>query len=509
MDEKSRIEKYQKAIKYFENDIKNSNNPIYISWAKEMIEVYKELSKSKDNNKQNNDTIKDNNTDLKKVTVNEEDKELIDYFDKYVYAENTIEFNNIEKELKDAIISKNNKELDNSVEKYLNFVDKYNLDKKYMYMYFEKMFKMFDTDKLYIYDVKDIFNGQKVSDINDNKKLDEIMKDSQNRLDNLESNNYKEYIENEIVKSDNKNLDIEFQRLVNNLKGINMPNDVMVETFFKNYKSFIETNQLNEKFMLEYITDLMGTLDKDNNYVPYINDLYNGKTMDEIKNSVNKNNTTENTNDDLNKVNLDNQNNVNKDNEDLNTLENELEEELGHEPIKIVSTKKTTMGKPAKIILTALALSTVFNPVTALANASFVLLGGTAIGYGIYKSYKNKKYRKEDLARVLKHFDIDIREDGKIIDKDGNVITEERVGRERYEEIRSSLKKLGALENKLINPSYAKNKLTSMYLNNGLVKKVKRSFKDKKERRDYINKQETYLGKVEAEKELKKGMGRF
>ena len=48
-----------------------------------------------------------------------------------------------------------------------------------------------------------------------------------------------------------------------------------------------------------------------------------------------------------------------------------------------------------------------------------------------------------------------------------------------------------------------------MYLNNGLVKKVKRSFKDKKERRDYINKQETYLGKVEAEKELKKGMGRF
>ena len=87
MDEKSRIEKYQKAIKYFENDIKNSNNPIYISWAKEMIEVYKELSKSKDNNKQNNDTIKDNNTDSKKVTVNEEDKELIDYFDKYVYAE--------------------------------------------------------------------------------------------------------------------------------------------------------------------------------------------------------------------------------------------------------------------------------------------------------------------------------------------------------------------------------------------------------------------------------------
>ena len=288
-----------------------------------------------------------------------------------------------------------------------------------------------------------------------------------------------------------------------------MPNDVMVETFFKNYKSFVETNQLNEKFMLEYITDLMGTLDKDNNYVPYINDLYNGKTMDEIKNSVNKNNTTENTNDDLNKENLDNQNNVNKDNEDLNTLENELEEELGHEPIKIVSTKKTTMGKPAKIILTALALSTVFNPVTALANASFVLLGGTAIGYGIYKSYKNKKYRKEDLARVLKHFDIDIREDGKIIDKDGNVITEERVGRERYEEIRSSLKKLGALENKLINPSYAKNKLTSMYLNNGLVKKVKKSFKDKKEQRDYINKQETYLGKVEAEKELKKGMGRF
>ena len=121
----------------------------------------------------------------------------------------------------------------------------------------------------------------------------------------------------------------------------------------------------------------------------------------------------------------------------------------------------------------------------------------------------NKKYRKEDLARVLKHFDIDIREDGKIIDKNGNVITEESVGRERYEEIRSSLKKLGALENKLINPSYAKNKLTSMYLNNGLVKKVKRSFKDKKERRDYINKQETYLGKVEAEKELKKGMGRF
>lgn len=484
MDEKTRIEKYQKAIKYFENDIKNSNNPIYISWAKEMIEVYKELSKSKDNTKQNN------NTEFKKNSVSEEDKELIDYFDKYVYAENTIEFNNIEKELKDAIISKNNKELDSSVEKYLDFVDKYNLDKKYMYMYFERMFKTFDTDKLYIYDVKDIFNGKKVSDINDNKKLDELMKNAQNRLDNLRNDNYKEYIENEIVKSDNKNLGIEFQRLVSNLKGINMPNDVMVETFFKNYKSFVETNKLNEKFMLEYITDLMGTLDKDNSYVPYINDLYNGKTMNEIKNSLNKNNTK-------------------KDNEDLNTPENELEEELGHEPIKIVSTKKTTMGKPAKIILTALALSTVFNPVTALANASFVLLGGTAIGYGIYKSYKNKKYRKEDLARVLKHFDIDIREDGKIIDKDGNVITEERVGRERYEEIRSSLKKLGALENKLINPSYAKNKLTSMYLNNGLVKKVKKSFKNKKEQRDYINKQETYLGKVEAEKELKKGMGRF
>lgn len=496
MDEKSRIEKYQEAIKYFQSDIKNSNSPIYISWAKEMIEVYEKLSKSKDNTVIDDNTKKDINTDFKKVPVSEEDKELTDYFNKNVYGENTIEFNNIENEIRHAIVSKNNKELDSSVEKYLNFIDKYNLDKKYMYMYFERMFKMFDTDKLYIYDVKDIFNGKKVSDIEDNKKLDELMNNAQNRLDNLKNNNYKEYIENEIINSDNKNLGIEFQRLVNNLKGINMPNDVMVETFFKNYKSFVEVNKLNEKFMLEYITDLMNTLDKDNSYVPYINDLYNGMTMNEIKNSVNKSNTTEN-------------NITENTNNDLNTSENELEEELGHEPIKIVSTKKTTMGKSAKVILTALALSTIFNPITVLANASFVLFGGTAIGYGLYKSYKNRKYRKEDLARVLKRFDIDIRDDGKIIDKEGNVITEESVGRERYEEIRSSLKKLGALENKLINPSYAKNKLTSMYLSNGLVKKIKKSFKDKKEQRDYINKQETYLGKVEAEKELKKGMGRF
>lgn len=491
MNDNSRIEKYQEAIKYFENDIKKSNNKTYITWAKEMINVYQNII--------NKENLIDNN--IKK------NDDLGNYIVNNIYSNENIKekFILLEQEIIEVLKDSNEDKIDDWFIKFNNFISDNKLDRDYMFDYVNGIFNLYDKNHLYIDSLKDLYNGKKVSDINDNKKIDEIENEVQDKQDSLSYDNYEEYVENMIVNNSNQNLKNELNRLTTYLESINMPNDVMVETFFKNYKNFVESNNLNEKFMLEYITEYMGSLDKDNSYELYITDLYNGKTMAEIKN---KSNTIDSNTID-NSVDNNKKDNDSKKDDDLNTPENELEEELGNEPIKIVSTKKTVMGKSPKIILTALALSAIFNPVTALANASFALFNGTAIGYGLYKAYKNRKYRKEELANLLRKFDVDLNSDGKLIDKEGNVITEERVGRERYEEIRSSLKKIGALENKLINPSYVKNKLTSMYLNNGLVRKVKSKQQEKKEQKDYINKQDTYLGKVEAEKELKMGMGRF
>jgi len=360
------------------------------------------------------------------------------------------------------------------------------------------------------------------------------------KLDNSETKknetSCEEYVNSEILNSKDSNLKEEFERLMDKLEeDLKLPNDKLIETWMKNYRDFILNYGLDEKQMIDFMISKFEVYDEENIYsAEELKEMYENietKTENDIKSEEeNKPNeeekkeeenkpSEEETKEEENKPSEEEKKEEenkpseeekkeeenkpseeekkeekNKPSEEETKEENKPDEQIVNNkkvvPLKIKSVKKQTLSKTEKLGLTATGLAILSTP--ALFSAMFTtflpITASVGLGYGIYRLIKNRHYNNNTLYNYLKEngFAIDsnnnliqrtVSEDGKTVEK---TITEESVGKEQYENIKKNLMKIGAMENKLINIEYMKNKLASLLLKSDTVKNVYNKYKEHK-----------------------------
>lgn len=249
-------------------------------------------------------------------------------------------------------------------------------------------------------------------------------------------------------------------KLVEDLKN---PNEALIKTWVNNYISF--ANNYKDK------------LDKDK-LVKYMYELFN--KYDSEKKYINK----------LSEYIIENKENSLDKKEEIKSEESKEEK-----PLKILNIKKSFKNKTELSVLGVSAL---------------IGLGGTVLGVPglltlpiaaiIWKLYKNKGLTTLKLKNFLTQNNYEIDENTKELkDKNGEIITEDKIGKSKYEMLKNYLFKLNVTKKEgKIKKEYKKNKTASTLLGSKYVDKLK-IFKKK----DPINEIE-----VEANQEIQKGMGK-
>jgi len=344
-----------------------------------------------------------------------------------------------------------------------------------------------------------------------------------------ENSNYVKYMQENVYN--NETIAEGLNRLTEKLiEDLDNPNDTLINVWVKNYKEFVEKNDLEEKYMIEYMKNLFEEKDIDKKYVDVIEEMYqNANAYEELSKEQNEEEKqiempkeketkeinepkvenkpidenepkVENKQTDENEPKVENkptdENEVKEENKP--TDENEVKEEskpnvASGEGLKIISTKQTTYSKTEKIGLGVLALACLSTP---------FITPAVTIGFITHRLFKNYMYRHKRLDQFLEENGLTINENKELIDENGQKVTEETVGKERYEAIKHQLISIGGMKNKLIKTDYKKSKLLQTMMNLNPVKKLKKAFTEKKN-------EDVEIVEDLEEQTIKRGMGRF
>lgn len=419
-------------------------------------------------------------------------------------------FSNVTKKSDDKLLIECSK---NFVVDFVNKLCKLEQKEKEVY---EKMLEEIEIDKSkLIYDFnKELEDNNIKQDSDPLKKEDEKQSPNPSDEENKENDLPKDdssiedemgkYVEEKVYKTE---LRLKIKRLEQIIEeDLKNPNDVLIETWIKNYKDFVVENDLEEKYMIQYMKNIFKIYDTDKKYIDKIEEIY--KNID-IKKDDKK--TDSKTNDSNEKVeDIGNLKEDGKKTDDSNKKDEELEEEkendnkdnseklseenLENKPIKIVSTKKTTYSKAEKIGLGVLSIACLSTP---------FITPAVIIAFMTHRLYKNHKYKNSKLMDFLTENGFNISKENELIDEETEKpITEETIGKVQYQEVKKELLRMGALESKFISEEYKKNKFLSVLMGLNPVKRLKDIKKNIEAKKEAIKNATTYL----EEQTIKKGM---
>ena len=296
-----------------------------------------------------------------------------------------------------------------------------------------------------------------------------------------------EYIFFNIYRNENQAIGDEFQKIVLKLQAdLKNPNDVLIETWVNNYLAFVDKyeKKLDKEKMIKYMFDLFKKYDKENKYTDNLSNI-----IKKTNSSVEEDKTEEKEETVIVEP-INNEDKVVEENkEESKNNKTELEEK----PLKILNIKKSF--KSPKVIegLKATAVLGVGGAVLGLPG-----LIGAGIIWGLHKkgitSAKFKNFLKEH------NFTID-ENTNELKDSNGEVITEEKIGKSKYEMLKQYLLKLNTKkqEDGKIKHDYKKNKIASNLLSSKFVNKLKFIKKNKDTNAEY--------DMIEENQEMHKGMG--
>lgn len=297
-----------------------------------------------------------------------------------------------------------------------------------------------------------------------------------------------EYIFFNIYRNENQTIGDEFQKIVLKLQAdLKNPNDVLIETWVNNYVAFVDKyeKELDKEKMIKYMFELFKKYDKENKYSSNLSNI-----LKKTNSSVEKDKTEETLSETIIEEQKNNEEKVVEENiEEPNKDKTKLEEK----PLKILNIKKSF--KSPKVIegLKATAVLGVGGAVLGLPG-----LIGAGIIWGLHKkgitSTKFKNFLKEH------NFTID-EKTNELKDSNGEVITEEKIGKSKYEMLKQYLLKLNTKkqEDGKIKHDYKKNKIASNLLSSKFVNKLKFIKKNTNTDAEYEN--------IEENEEMHKGMG--
>lgn len=389
------------------------------------------------------------------------------------------------------ILNTKNEELKNSAkESYVTFIYYLAvLEKKDLKVY-EEMMQSLNIPEDAIKNTLDRINVFQLKKDNSNEfeQEDEILKENDKVIENepikenvVEKNvnptsdtTIEEYILTNVYRNKNQNIGNEHQKLVLKLQeDLKNPNDKLIKTWVSNYMSFIEKykNELDKDKLVEYMHILFKQYDKENKYIDklpeFIKEIENGNIAKE-------------------------------ENIEAPTIETtkEIKQEKEAEPLKILNVKKSFKSKKELAVLGASALvgGLVFG------TSGMLVLPIAAI---IYKIYKNKRVTNNKLKKFLKKNNYTIDEETQELkDSNGEVITDEKINKSKYEMIKQYLLKLNTKkQDGDIKTEYKKNKMASKLLNTKFVEKLKNITK----RNELEEPKE--VEELEENQEIQKGMG--
>lgn len=288
-----------------------------------------------------------------------------------------------------------------------------------------------------------------------------------------------EYVFINVYRNENQTIGDEFQKMVFKLQeDLKNPNDVLIETWISNYIAFTDRyeKELDKDKMIKYMFDLFKKYDKESKYSNNLSSIL--KKVNSSKVELDKEETKEN--EEITEVEAEN----NKGTED------KVEEE---KPLKIVNIKKSF--KSPKVIEGLKA--------TALLGAGGAIFGvpgliGAGIIWGLHKKGVTSNKFKEFLKKH--NFTID-QKTNELKDSNGEVITEEKIGKSKYEMLKQYLLKLNTKkqEEGKIKHEYKKNKIASNLLSSKFVTKLGFGKKNKNVDAEYEM--------IEENEEMHKGMG--
>ena len=347
---------------------------------------------------------------------------------------------------------------------------------------------------------------------------------SKDSIDDVLSNEQKEaieYVKKNIYDGNDNKIIEDFNNLFEQLKNdMENPNDKLIETWINNYKDFVISNKFDENIMfnyMEYIFENQYKYSKDN-LVDIYKNIGEGKDKSEeepVKDDEGKDTPEEEpVKDDEGKDKPEEE--PEKDDEGKDKSEEEPEKgdegkdtpeeepEKGHEgkdkpeELKIVSIKKPTKSNIKNKAISA-AVGFLFGGIVFGAPLAYII-------YKVSSKIGEIKYEK-DLKTFMKENNLDIKWDNSKIGGTVLDVSEEGkanplsvdIDKERYDFIKNSLLKIGAIEDKeeKIEKNYKENNLAKR-----LVIRAKSYFQKRKERVARINSAETL-----AEREAYKNAG--
>ena len=297
-----------------------------------------------------------------------------------------------------------------------------------------------------------------------------------------------EYIFFNIYRNENQTIGDEFQKIVLKLQAdLKNPNDVLIETWVNNYLAFVDKyeKELDKEKMIKYMFDLFKKYDKENKYTDNLSNI-----IKKTNSSVEKDKTEETLSETIIEEQKNNEEKVVEENiEEPNKDKTELEEK----PLKILNIKKSF--KSPKVIEGLKATA-----VLGLGGAVLGLPG--LIGAGIIWGLHKKGITSAKFKNFLKEHNFTIDENtNELKDSNGEVITEEKIGKSKYEMLKQYLLKLNTKkqEDGKIKHDYKKNKIASNLLSSKFVNKLKFIKKNKDTNAEY--------DMIEENQEMHKGMG--
>lgn len=308
--------------------------------------------------------------------------------------------------------------------------------------------------------------------LSDETKKEELSENKENNKSTVETSK-EESIEEYIYRNKDSKIGDEYQKLVLKLQeDLKNANDKLIKTWVNNYMAFANhyKNELDKDKLIKYMYELFKKYDKENKYKDKLPEFINEIESD----SLEKDNIVEESIKESKK-------------DEKNTKE---------EPLKILNIKKSFKSKAELAILGTTALIGL-----AVGSSGLVVLPIAAI---IYKLYKSKGLTNHKLKKFLKENDYTIDEETKELkDNNGEVITEETIGKSKYEMLKQYLLKIAnKKDDGKIKTEYKKNKIASKLLNSKFVEKLKNI--TKKNKKEEI----VELEELEENQEIQKGMGK-
>lgn len=372
------------------------------------------------------------------------------------------------------------------------------IEKKDITIYIEKMQSLNFKEDI----IKSVIEKINVSKENDTIKTEEVVEQeikeqaieetpAEEPIEEKETiekeETLEEYIFFNIYRNENQAIGDEFQKIVLKLQAdLKNPNDVLIETWVNNYLAFVDKyeKELDKEKMIKYMFDLFEKYDKENKYTDNLSNI-----IKKTNSSVEEDKTEEKEETVIVEP-INNEDKVVEENkEESKNNKTELEEK----PLKILNIKKSF--KSPKVIEGLKATA-----ILGVGGAVFGLPG--IIGAGIIWYVHKKGTGNVKLIKILKEYNFTIDENtNELKDSNGEVITEEKIGKSKYEMLKQYLLKLNTKkqEDGKIKHDYKKNKIASNLLSSKFVNKLKFIKKNKDTNAEY--------DMIEENQEMHKGMG--